>query len=250
MTARLAFAFSVKYTEFNPQCVFNTSECSRSRRHSLPQPNQTTDWFLKWRKKSLFWLFTLLVLCSYRARWCVAYISCHFIGSCSFCNNARDMRTQVSSFGSVCDFSLSFTACFLVLSLFSTYFALNPLSIYSILYCVCVWVDLSRSLSNRNFRRMKHNIKIYHITLALFCAITHTHMHTRFTCTRLKVILIFSVAKNMVFWVKKFDIFLSNKIAPQRMDEYILHGNIFDSLKRMITATKFFWRSIGIFDRN
>lgn len=218
---------------------------------SSTKPNQTTDRFLKWRKKSLFWLFTLLVLCSYRARWCVAYISCHFIGSCSFCNNARDMRTQVSSFSSVCDFSLSlFHRLFLgALSLFSTYFALNPLSIYSILYCVCVWVDLSRSLSNRNFRRMKHNLKIYHITLALFCAITHTHAYTVHVHSAKSHFDFFSGKKYGIL-SKSFDIFLSNKIAPQRMDEYILHGNIFDSLKWMITATKFIWRSIGIFDRN
>lgn len=126
---------------------FNTSECSHSRRHSLPEPNQTTDRFLKWRKKSLFWLFTLLVLCSYRARWCVAYISCHFIGSCSFCNNARDMRTQVSSLGSLCDFALSFTVCFLVLSLFHLFCLESVIDIFHTILllwlCLCLCLCMS-----------------------------------------------------------------------------------------------------------
>lgn len=106
---------------------------------SSSKPNQTTDRFLKWRKKSLFWLFTLLVLCSYRAGWCVAYISCHFIGSCSFCNNARDMRTQVSSFGSVCDFSLSFTIGFLVLSLFHLFRLESVIDVYIPYYTMFVY---------------------------------------------------------------------------------------------------------------
>lgn len=94
----------------------------------INQPNdQPTNEMKKKKKHTLFWLFTLFVLCSYRARWCVAYISCHFIGSCSFCNK-RDMRTtQVHIAVSECfafGFCIFLPVCFILLLLLYMSFVL------------------------------------------------------------------------------------------------------------------------------